>query len=252
MSDSYNAINAWREILARTFADTPNQDNISPPWLINPATRRRLKLDKLYPDLGVAVRFAGLLAKGQGRQSDWEVMETEQRDDTREALCRQNGVELVKIDAEGEEPIKTLEALGRAISRAGRRIEQSDLPYTEKAERMTRIGAAREMANDLRRLIARTPDQMMANLAAAWRDRETSFTIAAPSPPPDPTAAPEVTLRKGQRIQHERLGTGVVTALTPETNGDTRVSILFDSSGEREATERTFLLSLLAGKVTPR
>jgi hypothetical protein len=177
-------------------------------------------------------------------------METEQRDDTREEVCRQNGVELIKLDAEGEEPLKTLEALVRAISRAGRRIEQSSLPYTEKAEWMTRVGEARERANELRRLIARTPDQMMANLAAAWRDRETAFAIAPPPDPPDPATVPP-SLHKGQRIQHERLGAGVVTALTPESNCDARVTIIFDANGDREATERTFLLSLLAGKVKP-
>ena len=63
------AMNAWREILARIFDGFKAQDNVSPEWLINPATRRRLKLDRLYPDAGVAIRFAGLTAKGQ-RPSD--------------------------------------------------------------------------------------------------------------------------------------------------------------------------------------
>ena len=74
MLSTYFAMNAWREILARIFEDLPNQDNVSPDWLINPATKRRLKLDKYYPDIGIAFRFVGLTAKGQGRQSDWEVI----------------------------------------------------------------------------------------------------------------------------------------------------------------------------------
>jgi hypothetical protein len=42
----YTEMNAWREILARTFDGFFEQDNVSPEWLINPATKRRLKLDQ--------------------------------------------------------------------------------------------------------------------------------------------------------------------------------------------------------------
>ena len=93
MSSTYFAISAWREILARIFTGFDEQDNVSPAWLVNPATNRRLKLDILYPQVGIAVRFVGLTAKGQGRQSDWEALEVEQRDQTRSELCRQNGVQ---------------------------------------------------------------------------------------------------------------------------------------------------------------
>ena len=94
----YVEMNAWREILARIFEGFTEQDNVSPAWLINPATKRRLKLDKYFPEATIAIRFIGLTAKGQGRQSDWEVQETEQRDQTRVELCRINGVQLVLID----------------------------------------------------------------------------------------------------------------------------------------------------------
>ena len=60
----YTEMNAWREILARTFDGFFEQDNVSPEWLINPATKRRLKLDKFYPEAGLAIRFIGLVAKG--------------------------------------------------------------------------------------------------------------------------------------------------------------------------------------------
>ncbi len=92
------AMNAWREVLSRIFEEFTAQDNISPDWLINPATRRRSKLDRYYPDAGVAIRFTGLTAKGQGRQSDRDALETEQRDQTRVELCRMNGVQLAIIN----------------------------------------------------------------------------------------------------------------------------------------------------------
>ncbi len=241
------AISAWREILARIFGNLPAQDNVTPEWLINPATKRRLKLDKLYTDLGIAVRFEGLTAKGQGRQSDWEAAEAEQRDGTREEICRRHGVELVRIDSDGEDPVKTLDALLRAIARAGRTIEQSSRPAGEKARWMTVIGAARDRANTVRMSLARDPDQAITNLADAWRDRETVLAATPdPSPRPSPTAGKRLALYEGQRLSHVRFGPGVVTALAANSDGDTKVTILFDGAGER-----TLLLSLAHDKLEP-
>ena len=78
MASAYLSVNAWREIFARVFDDPDLQSNVSPDWLINPATRRRLKLDYLCQSVGVAVRFAGLTGKGRRRRGDWELLEQEQ------------------------------------------------------------------------------------------------------------------------------------------------------------------------------
>ena len=83
MSSTYLSVNAWREILARVFNDPDLQSNISPDWLINPATRRRLKLDYLCQSIGVAVRFSGLTGKGRRRPGDRELLEEDQRDQIR-------------------------------------------------------------------------------------------------------------------------------------------------------------------------
>ncbi len=76
------------KFLLECLSALPPRDNVSPDWLVNPATRRKLKLDIYFVEAGVAVRFVGLTAKGQARQSDWEVLEAEQRDQTRAELCR--------------------------------------------------------------------------------------------------------------------------------------------------------------------
>lgn len=247
MTGSYLSISAWREILARIFATLPAQDNVTPEWLVNPATERRLKLDKLYPDLGIGIRFEGLTARGQGRQSDWEAAEAEQRDGTREELCRRHGVELVRIETDGEDALKTIDALLRAIARAGRVIDQSNRPPAEKARWMTVIGASRDRANTLRTSLARNTEQAITTLADAWRDRETALAAAPdPAPRPPPTAGQRMVLHEGQRLSHERFGAGVVTALTPNGDGDTKVTILFDGAGER-----TLLLSLAHDKLSP-
>jgi hypothetical protein len=250
LSIMYLAMNAWNEILARIFTNFRSQENVSPEWLINPATRRRLKLDRYYPDAGIAIRFIGLTAKGQGRQSDWEVMETEQRDQTRAELCRQNGVQLVLIDPE-EDPIKQLDQLLRGLAGASRTLAQSNRPLAYKQEWMPLLSAVRDKGTQLRTLLVKQPEQMMSNLAESWRDREAGFSIfgtesSTPVNQPAITrkAPPLTAYVSGQRVRHTRFGDGVITNIAPQGE-DLALSILFDG-----AQERTFLASLLQDKLS--
>jgi hypothetical protein len=243
----YTELNAWNEILARTFVKFQAQDNVSPAWLVNPATRRRLKLDRYYPDAGIAIRFVGLTAKGQGRQSDWEVQETEQRDQTRAELCRQQGVQLLLINAT-EDPLKQMDHLLRILAGASRTLAQSDRSLAQKQQWMPELSSAREVATQLRSLIAKNPEQMMTNLAESWRDREAH--LSAPGPTPGPSARstnPELVntrYKSGDRVRHERFGEGVITNLT-SPGAEATISILFDGG-----QERTFLLALVQDKLT--
>lgn len=244
----YLVMNAWRELLARIFDGFSEQDNVSPDWLVNPATKRRLKLDKYYPDAGVAIRFIGLTAKGQGRQSDWEVLETEQRDQTRSELCRANGVQLVTIDP-NDDPLKQLDNLLNILARASRLLAQSEHAASHKQQWMPTLGAARERGTKLRTLLSKNPDQMMATWAESWRDRESGL-LSAPVPPPQSTKKPTAKTAKtpayqaGQRVRHERYGDGVITNIVAN-NGDTTISILFDA-----AQERSFLAAIVQDKLT--
>jgi hypothetical protein len=238
----YQNINAWREILARTFAGFSEQDNVSPEWLVNPATRRRLKLDKYYPEAGIAVRFLGLMAKGQGRLSDEEAWETEQRDQTRVELCRQHGVQLFLLDPM-EDSVKQLDGLVRTLSRASRTLAQSDQPPAYKQRWMPALSLARERATAVRERVSKDPTQMMATLSEGWRDREANLAVRAAEPTPaSPVTASYST---GQRVRHERFGEGVIIELRGEGSEQT-LTILFDAT-----QERTFLLSLVHDKLTP-
>ena len=49
-------------------------DQRQPQWLVNPATPPA-ETGLLLPGCGIAVRIAGLTAKGQPRQSDWDALE---------------------------------------------------------------------------------------------------------------------------------------------------------------------------------
>ena len=91
MSSATNIL-GWREILARVMDGFQCQEDVSPAWLVNPATNRPLKLNQLYPQVGLAIRFVGLTAKGQPRQSDDEAQTEAERDEIRAELCRQNEV----------------------------------------------------------------------------------------------------------------------------------------------------------------
>lgn len=245
MSNLYVALNGWRELLARILKDFNAQENVSPEWLVNPATKRRLKLDLLYPEANLAFRFIGLTAKGQGRQSDWEVMEEEQRDQTRLELCRQRGVNLLLIDPL-EDPVKQMDHLIRLLSRANRLMAQGDRPLQEKMLWQPRLSTAVNQAEELRTRVARNPEQMMANLAESWRDRDLDGPALPPEPLPisaDAVAAlPPLTV--GLRVQHVKFGAGVITAL----NGsgiEATISILFDGD-----QERTFLAALISDKLS--
>lgn len=237
----YVEINAWREILARAFAGFTEQDNVSPQWLINPTTRRRLKLDKYYPEAGIAIRFVGLTAKGQGRQSDWEVMETEQRDETRSELCRANGVQLILIDP-ADDPRKQLDHLLQALTRTSRVLAQSQASMQHKQKWMPALHEARSRAAKVHSNLSKNPDQVMATLAESWRDREIGMAQALQtvSTKPQQHKAP-VSYVVGQRVQHERFGVGTVTKL----NEAGELSISFDAS-----QERTFRSDLVQDKLT--
>lgn len=251
MSAVYLNMNAWREIQARVFDGFTAQDNYSPAWLINPATRRRLKLDRLYPDIGVAVRIVGLTAKGQGRQSDWEQLEDQQRDQTREELCKLNGVQLLLLDPL-EDPVKQMDRLIGVMNRASRVLAQGKRPDKEKKRWMPALGQARDRASALRTQIAQKPDQVMAALAESWRDREAGIATSlqqaaqsqsAQSRPKSNGKMP--TFKAGQRVEHSHFGVGVVTQL--EGDGEeAKISVLFDAS-----QERTFLLRIVADKLAP-
>ncbi len=245
MNNLYLAMNGWREILARVFEGFQAEDNISPVWLVNPATRRRLKLDRYYPEIGIAIRFVGLTAKGQRQRSDWEVLEDEQRDQTRDELCRLHGVALARIDPT-QDPVKQMDYLLYILARASRQMAQSDREEAEKARWMPRLAEARSRAAELRSRVARAPEQMMANLAESWRDREAGLISALQEPATSSPSRPGPGLQNlaiHQRVRHERYGEGTIIGFQGKGE-DATVTILFDAE-----QERTFLVSLVRDKL---
>ena len=237
-------IMAWREILARVMDNFKVQPDVSPDWLVNPATNRRLKLDLLYPEVGLAIRFVGLTAKGQPKQSDWELEEEEQRDQTRAELCRQNGVELFLLETDHPQPSEQLQKLRATLSRLSRTLAQSGRPDRDKATIMPRLAGARSRLDETSRRV-RSPDNL-ALYAELWRDRETAVVAATrhSSTSSARSAAKPIRLQPGQSVHHERFGEGTVVAVS-ETVDDAQITILFETG-----QERTFLASLTGSKLS--
>jgi len=249
---TYLHMNAWREILARSFDGQEMQPNVSPEWLINPATRRRLKLDYLFPGVDVAVRFTGLTAKGQGRHSDWEAQENEQRDQTRVEMCKENGVQLAVIDP-SDEPVKQVDGLLTVLSRASRVVAQGNKEKAAKKKAMNGLAKVSKETNRIRVSLAQKPEQTLATLAESWRDREAGIahnlqqtsTVAEKSANGAKVTRKFKKLEAGQRIAHSHFGQGVITEMDGD-GAEMRISILFD--GDKE---RTFLASLVTDKLQP-
>lgn len=244
MSTAFNLM-AWQEILARVMKDLRYQRDVSPEWLVNPVTHRRLKLDQYYPDVGLAVRYVGLTARGQPRQSEWELLEEEQRDQIRAELCRLNGVELFLLDPTYPHPREQLLRLRTMLSRCSRKLAQSRRPEQEKAVLMPQLADARTRLEQVSRKV-KGPDDL-ALYAELWRDRETAALAATRVPSPSPRrkrSGKVLSFKPGQPVNHSHFGPGVVLAVNGN-GGDPQITVQFE-----DGSERTFLASLAADKLS--
>jgi hypothetical protein len=132
--------NAWREILMRVFDGFTAQYDVTPDWLVNPETKRRLKLDLLYPDIGAAIRFHGLQGRGRRQRPS---LEEEQQQKVRDAA----------------------------------RADLSDLPPPEKGALIEQVSQARSRLDDIARRVRRPQDLKL--YAELWQDRQYAEIPAA-------------------------------------------------------------------------
>ncbi len=233
-------LSAWREILARIFDGFETQYNISPEWLVNPETNRRLKLDIFYPDIGVGIRFEGLRGPQQRRRlSLEEEAQEKQRADAREAVCREHGVSLAQLNLSTTEPRGIFTALEEAMSRASRVLAKDDTrPLDEKTALLEQLSRARTIASDLRRKVRTERD--LGGYSTLWHDRQFSESAIDA----DTSPMPQIHLTEGMRVEHTHFGEGVVESVFT-SDDDTMVTIDFLGAGRR-----TFMLNLLADKIS--
>ena len=233
--------NAWHEVLARVFDGFTAQYDISPEWLINPETNRRLKLDVLYPDVGVAIRFQG--QQGRGRRQRPSLEEEHQqkvRDTARADLCEAHGISLVNVNVVSGEPKAILRELSMALSNASRRIAKSDLPQAEKGTLIEQVSRARSRLSDITRQLRRPEDLKL--YAELWQDRQylEASQLEAYSP-----NSPSRTYTPGMAVCHTVFGDGVVQSVQPDGN-ENLVSVRFG-----DGMHKTFAASLVSDKLMP-
>jgi hypothetical protein len=226
--------NAWREILTRIFDGLEVNFNVSPEWLVNPATNRRLKLDMLYPQIGLAVRLEGL--QGKQRRQRPTLAEEEQkriRDEARLRVCRAHGIELIIVDVNDDNPKHTFRNIDLSLSRVAERVTDDEL--------VSKISQARATAASLARRITDLHDLKL--YAELWEDRQ--YQIPEPTPAPVPSKnGPSFTV--GMEVEHTTFGLGVITAVTP-SGDDLLLTVDFVAAGQK-----TLMASLVGEKLLPK
>lgn len=237
-----NLVNGWREVLARILDGFDAEFNVSPEWLINPDTNRRLKLDYLYRDINLAVRFVGLEGTQQRRRkSDEETQAEQEREDARDQVCREHGVVLVSIDVD-DDPRNALRHLETALSRATAQLAQNaDVPHARKRELMPVLSVARRRAGEYTPKL--TVPEKLNVYAEMWYERQTNLAQQAPD---RKASGPPPAFRAGMDVYHQRFGPGQITEIRPEAK-DMTITVNF-----MDGSVRDFIASLVSGKLTPQ
>ena len=238
-----NLVNGWREVLARVFEGFDAELNVSPEWLVNPDTNRKLKLDYLYEDINVAIRFVGQEGREQRRRkSDQEAEQEQEREDAREAVCREHGVILVSIDAD-DEPRATLRRLESSLSRATAQLAQNAaVPHTRKQALMPLLSQARRRAGEFTSKL--TVPERLNVYAEMWYERQANLSAQAPAV--RKASGPPPAFRQGMDVYHQRFGPGQITEIAPDGK-DMNITVNF-----MDGSVRTFLASLVTDKLTPQ
>ncbi len=233
-------LNAWREIIARIFEGFDTQFNISPDWLINPDTNRRLKLDLLYPEIGVAIRFEGLKARqNKHRASLEEELQEKDRAAARDQVCKAHGISLATLNFSSTEPNQVLVTLEETMSRATRLLAKDDhRPLEEKTLTLEKLSRARTKASEFRRKIR--DDKDLDTYSALWYDRQYQNSDTSKQR----VTAPIPALKAGMHVEHTHFGNGLVEKVEAKDE-DVFVTIDFIEAGRR-----TFLASLLGDKIS--
>jgi hypothetical protein len=237
-----NLVNGWREVLARIFDGFDVEYGVTPDWLVNPETNRRLKLDCLYGDIGLAIRFVGLEGtQRKQRKSDEEVLSEQEREAARAEVCQQHGVVLVSIDPDGE-PRTALRNIETGLIRASAQLaQQNKAPSAKRQKLMPLLSLARQRTGEFTAKL--NPPDRLNMYAEMWWERQASVAAQAPVAK-TPGKTPKYTV--GMSVYHQKFGPGQITAMMPDGK-DTAVTVSFGAEGEK-----TFLASLVVDKLMPQ
>jgi peptide/nickel transport system permease protein len=138
----------WPQLIDRVFAGFDAIDGATPYWLEVPETGARLMVDRLYPQLGIALWFEGpaphasFQKRAAGRQPGPHQEEAAYVD-LLSRICRDEGFSLVTIDIRGEVSEGKLKEIEAALSSSARRAAQGDGGPEARTKLISRIAAAK-------------------------------------------------------------------------------------------------------------
>jgi len=208
---------AWLEIIEQILGEFHAVDNATPDWLVDADTGRRLKVDKLYPELGMAIRFKGSISAPQSAALDEiDLMDAIARDEIRARLCHQAGIALVVINADSDAPDKPLADMHIALSAAARRIAQRRVAQEAKLSLLPRIASARAACQQLLGVVSAPQD--LLPFAKAWEDRQFGQEDSGAS----------VSYEQGMTVRHSAHGKGLVLHVVPKgEESDAQIVVQF-------------------------
>jgi hypothetical protein len=231
---AWQKTNAWREIFARIFDGLETQFSISPDWLINPATNRRLKLDMLYPEIGVAIRFEGLQSKQRRRRMSLEEeVQARTRVEARVAVCLEHDIYLILVDLVEGKPQAIWQQIDTALGRAGQRVLDEVIGQKIKTARAEASRLARKMAKD----------NNLKLYVDLWQDRQ--YRQSEPSQNESPVSI-SGSYTAGMEVEHTSFGPGIILSTAP-SDGDILITVDFITAGRK-----TLAASLVGDKLLPR
>ena len=125
----------WTGVLDQIFRGFLVIEDVGPDWLVEPTTGRRLGLDVLYPELGIAFWFRDSGGAARPGAPDYEAI--------LDRLCRQAGITLVAPDSISEVDAGALGDIRAALSRTARRVAQQEGAAEAKRDLLPRIASAK-------------------------------------------------------------------------------------------------------------
>jgi hypothetical protein len=148
-------------------------------------------------------------------------------------MCLAHNVFLIVVDPVQSEPRNVFQQIDTMLSRAGQRVNCSEL--------LPEIKEARVTATTLARQVRRVSDLKL--YADLWEDRQ--YQMLEPAQSPAPTGQ-TISYTAGMAVEHTIFGSGVVLSTTP-SNGDILVTVDFVTVGRK-----TLAASLIGDKLFPR
>ncbi len=128
-------------IVRQVFKPFVTIENAAPEWLLDAETGQQLVVDKLYPELGLAIQFEDASRAPQSVGGD--------HDEKLAALCNQAGFRLLLVSNNSQTSNQTLREIRSALSAAARRIAQRPVSRRAKVELLHRIASAQATCQQL-------------------------------------------------------------------------------------------------------